>query len=160
MAVMAFIYGGRILPDENDEVFLAEIFMRRARIREEDARLRTFYCPTDPAFWTRRDELQEDLAAQVESFGKHLGLELVAHETEGKRSEVELRAARVAETLEGRIEQRLSMDRLVEWFEQCWWGDRAFVVMDDGERVYVSDGDFWRRRDDVLEELLAVRDAA
>lgn len=168
---MAFIYDGFLVPDDNNEVFLAEIFMRRARILEEDVLLTAlaeqfaaspglFCFATDPEFWSRRDELQADLAAQMGSFGEHLGLELIPHDVEGKRSEVELRQRRVGETVEEQIEQRLAVDRLAYWFEHRGWGHRSFVVTHGGERVYVSDGDFWTRRDAVLEELMAVRDAA
>lgn len=153
---------------------LGEMFTERVRVLEqtdlygamaeqfEDAA--QMYCfdtagrkesTTDPRFWLRRDDLQADLAGDIQDLEELLGVGLVLTDSR----ETEIRPIRTAETLEDRIDEALATDRLALWLDEHGWGDRTFIVTEDQERLHVSDGDFWCRRDEVLEALMTARDA-
>lgn len=110
---------------------------------------------SDLGFWLRRDDLQADLAGDIQDIEELLGVALVLTDSQ----EVEIRPIRTAESLEDRIDEALATDRLALWLDEHGWGDRAFVVAEAGETLHVSDGDFWCRRDEVLEALMTARDA-
>lgn len=109
----------------------------------------------DPGFWLWRDDRQADLAGSIQDIEELLGVALVLTDAQ----EVEIRPIRAAESLEDRIDEALATDRLALWLDEHGWGDMTFIVMEDQERLHVSDGDFWCRRDEVLEELMMARDA-
>lgn len=153
---------------------LGETFTKRVRVLEqtdlygamseqfEDAA--QMYCfdtagrkqrTTDSRFWLWRDDMQADLAGDIQDIEELLGVALVLTDAQ----EVEIRPIRAAESLEDRIDEALATDRLALWLDEHGWGDMTFIVTEDQERLHVSDGDFWCRRDEVLEALMTARDA-
>lgn len=110
---------------------------------------------SDSRFWLRRDDRQADLAGSIQDIEELLGVGLTLTDSQ----EAEIRSIRATETLEDRIDEALATDRLALWLDEHGWGDRTFIVTEDQERLHVSDGDFWCRRDEVLEALMTARDA-